>query len=177
MKQTTCTILIGLAWAIATTTPSAAFASGGSSGGGGGGGGSGGSSSSSSTPVKAVDPDFAKAEKLIAAKDWTSAISLLTQVVARDAKNADAYNDLGYAERQRGNLDAAFTYYDRAIALNPKHRGVREYLGEAYLMTGNLQKAEEQLAVLDDLCTFSCSEYRELKEKIADFKRKPQALN
>lgn len=139
-----------------------------------GGGGSFGSVSSFA-PAKAVDPDFAKAEKAIEARDWDSAIGLLTQVVARDEKNADAYNYLGYAERQRGNLGIAFRHYDRALALDPKHRGVREYLGEAYLLTDNLPKAEEQLAVLDRLCFFPCSEYRELKEKVAGYKQKHQA--
>jgi len=128
-------------------------------------------------PAKAVDPDYANAEKAIDAKDWATAIDLLTQVVARDEKNADVYNYLGYAERNRGNLDIAFKYYDRALALDPKHRGVREYLGEAYLLTGNLPKAEEQLAALDKLCFFSCSEYRELKEKIAGYKLKQQVAN
>lgn len=55
--------------------------------------------------------------------------------------------------------------------INPKHVGVREYLGEAYLLVGNLAKAEEQLATLDKLCFASCSEYRELKEKIGDYKQ------
>lgn len=172
MKRNRTALILGFALAIAAASPSITFASGGSSGGGSSGGGS-----SSSASAKAVDPDYAKAEKAITAKDWPTAISLLTQVVARDDKNADAYNYLGYVERNRGNLDAAFKYYDQAVSLNPKHKGVREYLGEAYLMTSNLPKAEEQLAVLDKLCTFSCSEYRELKEKIADFKGKQHAAN
>jgi len=133
--------------------------------------------SASPTPVKAVDPDYARAEKAIDAKDWPRAIELLTKVVARDDKNADAYNYLGYAERQRGNLEIAFKHYDRALSLNPKHTGVREYLGEAYLMVGNLPKAEEQLAALDKLCTASCEEYRELKEKIAAYKQKHVAAS
>ena len=126
----------------------------------------------SNTPAKAADPDYAKAEKAIKAKDWVVAIDLLTKVATRDEKNADAYNYLGYAERNRGNLDVAFKYYERALSLDPKHLGVREYLGEAYLLAENLPKAEEQLAALDKLCTFSCSEYRELKEKIASYKQK-----
>lgn len=160
MKQFTHSLVFVLAVAFAAAIPSLATAVG---------------SDSSSTPVKAVDSDYTKAEKAIEAKDWPTAISLLTLVVARDNKNADAYNYLGFAERNRGNLDSAFKYYDQAVSLNPKHRGVREYLGEAYLMINNLPKAEDQLAVLDKLCTLSCSEYRELKEKIEGFKRTHQA--
>jgi tetratricopeptide (TPR) repeat protein len=139
--------------------------------------GAGDDSSAAAVPGKAVDPDYARAEKAIDAKDWPRAIELLTKVVGRDDKNADAYNYLGYAERQRGKLELAFKHCDRALSLNPKHLGVREYLGEAYLLVGNLPKAEEQLAALDKLCTFSCSEYRELKEKIADYKRKHMAAS
>jgi len=134
-------------------------------------------SSASPAPAKAADPDYARAEKAIDAKDWPRAIDLLSKVVARDDKNADAYNYLGYAERQRGNLDIAFKHYDRAVSLNPRHTGVREYLGEAYLLVGNLPKAEEQLAALDKLCTAACEEYRELKGKIADYKQKHMAAS
>ena len=159
------TLAVLLALAAAAAVPPLAVAAGGDSG------------SASSTPAKAGDPDYTRAEKAIEAKDWPRAIELLTKVVARDDKNADAYNYLGYAERQRGNLDIAFKHYDRALNLNPKHIGVREYLGEAYLLVGNLPKAEEQLAALDKLCTFSCSEYRELKEKIADYKDKHKSAS
>ena len=110
-------------------------------------------------------------------KNWSAAIDLLTKVVSRDEKNAGAYNYLGFAERNRGNLETAFKYYDRALKLDPKHLGVREYLGEAYLLANNLPKAEEQLAALDKLCFFSCSEYRELKEKVAGYKQKHLAVN
>jgi tetratricopeptide (TPR) repeat protein len=124
---------------------------------------------------KPANPDYAKAVAAIKAKKWDEAIALLNRAAAAEPQNADVYNYLGYAERQRGNMDAAFKQYDKALALNPKHRGAREYLGEAYLMTGNLAKAEEQLAALDKLCFFSCSEYRELKEKVAEYKEKHQA--
>lgn len=151
---------IALAVFLIAISPYSAFADGG------------GGSSSSSVPEKPLDPDYVKAEKAIEAKEWASSIALLKQVVARDDKNADAYNYLGYAERQRGNLETAFEHYDRALALDPKHLGAREYLGEAYLMANNLPKAEEQLAALDKLCFFPCEQYTELKEKIAGYKQK-----
>ena len=113
-----------------------------------------------------------KAEKAIKDKNWNQAIELLNAALARDKQNADIYNFLGYAERNRGNLDAAFKHYERALTLNPKHRGAHEYLGEAYLMTGDLAKAEEHLAVLNKLCFFPCEEYRDLKTAIAGYKQK-----
>lgn len=149
--------------AAAATSPLATAAGGGDSG------------SDSSFSAAPVDPQYARAVTAIEAKDWATAVGLLTELVARDDKNANAFNYLGYAERNRGNLNSAFRHYGRAVALDPGHRGVREYLGEAYLMAGNLPKAEEQLAALDKLCFFSCEEYRELKEKIAAYKLRQQA--
>jgi Flp pilus assembly protein TadD len=125
-----------------------------------------------STPI---DPDFAAAVKAVEAKQWDQAMTLLTRALGRDAKNADIENYLGYTERHRGNMDAAFKHYEKALALNPKHRGAHEYVGEAYLLTGNLKKAEEHLSALDKLCFFPCSEYTELKEKVAEYKKKHQA--
>jgi tetratricopeptide (TPR) repeat protein len=122
-----------------------------------------------------TDMDVVSADKAIKDKNWAKAVEHLTKAVARDDKNADLHNKLGYSERKRGNLNAAFKHYERALALDPKHRGAHEYIGEAYLQSGNLAKAEEHLAALDKLCTFSCEEYRDLKTAIAEYKQKRQA--
>lgn len=127
-----------------------------------------------SAPVKQVDSDLDRANQAIKAKEYERAISYLNAVVARDDQNAEAYNLLGFSERMRGNLDAAFKHYERALAIDPKHRGAHEYVGETYLLAGNLPKAEEHLAILDKLCFFSCEEYRDLKAAIAAYKAKHQ---
>jgi tetratricopeptide (TPR) repeat protein len=117
-------------------------------------------------------PLAAVADKAIEARDWSKAIHLLTSAAARNDQNADVFNLLGYSERKRGNLDAAFKHYHRALTLDPKHRGAHEYIGEAYLTAGNVAKAEEHLARLDKLCRFGCSEYTKLKQSIAEHKTK-----
>jgi tetratricopeptide (TPR) repeat protein len=119
-----------------------------------------------------TDPDVVKAEKAVKDKNWDRAVELLNTALAKDKQNADIYNLLGFAERNRGNMDAAFKYYEQALTLDPKHRGAHEYIGEAYLMVGNLAKAEEHLAVLDKLCFFPCEEYRDLKAAIAAYKQR-----
>lgn len=123
-------------------------------------------------PPKAapVDPNFTEGRKAIDAKDWAKAIPLFEMVVAKDDKNADAYNWLGYASRNQGNYDQAFAYYGKALAVDSRHRGAHEYIGEAYLKVNNVEKAEEHLKRLDSLCTFGCGEYTELKKKIAEYK-------
>ena len=84
----------------------------------------------------------------IAAKDWNAAIRSLSSAALRDTRSADIENYLGYAYRQSGQLPLAFTHYQRALQLDPRHRGAHEYIGEVYLMANNLTKAEEHLAAL-----------------------------
>ena len=72
-------------------------------------------------------------------------------------------------------MSLVFQHYNQALAIDPKHRGAHEYLGEAYLMVGNLPKAKEELATLDKLCFFSCEEFTLLKQSIADYETKQAA--
>src|SRR3546814_6053207 len=82
----------------------------------------------SSDSAKPADPDYAAASQLVEDGKYAEAIPLLERVVAKDAKNADALNYLGYSNRQLGNNDAALTHYQAALALEPSHRGANEYL-------------------------------------------------
>jgi tetratricopeptide (TPR) repeat protein len=121
------------------------------------------------TPARApADRDLADARARIEAKDWTAARSILETAVARDPRNADYHNLLAYSIRHTANpdMDAVFKHYGEALRLDPKHRGAHEYIGEAYLMVGNVGKAKEHLAALDKICVFSCEEYRDLKKAI-----------
>ena len=144
---------------------SAAFAA------GGGGGGM------DSAPPKAVDPNFGQAKALIEARNYAPALPLLQQVVAKDPRNADAFNLLGYATRKSGNPNGALQYYNQALQIDPKHLGAHEYVGEAYLMLDQPQQSEQHLARLDQLCVFGCTEHRELKAAIANYKAGKKPTN
>ena len=124
-----------------------------------------------STPAARLDPDYDNGKKALEAKDWKVAIEHFNRVAAKDQKNADVQNGLGYAWRKAGNLDLAFKHYNEALKLDPRHRGAHEYIGEAYLMVNNASKAEEHLAALDKLCFFSCSEFTVLKKAVEEYKR------
>ena len=123
----------------------------------------------------ASDYYFNRAKGLIEAKDYKGAMAQLQQVVAKDPRNAMAYNLMGYATRKSGDANGSLQYYNQALSIDPKHLGAHEYIGEAYLMLGRPQEAEQHLAKLDQLCVFGCTEQRMLKAAIADFKagRKP----
>jgi len=140
---------------------------------GGGGGGGGGGGMSTLAGQAPADPQFTAAVAAINDGRYPEAITLMEAYVARseaNAQDADAQNWLGYAYRKSGNYDAAFLHYDKALAINPKHRGAHEYMGEAYLLLGNLPQAEEHLKVLDKICWLPCSEYSTLKAKVAEYK-------
>jgi len=135
-----------------------------------------------SSPGKSDDADYTAAVKAIKANDFTSAIRLLNGVVARDARNADAYNWLGYATRRNGDAKASIPFYEKALALDPKHRGAHEYIGEAYLLLDEPAKAKQHLKTLNSLCFLPCSEYTDLKKAVETYEKsggkvKPTAAN
>jgi tetratricopeptide (TPR) repeat protein len=130
--------------------------------------GGGGDPSPSAAPV---DPDFSAGVKAVQARAWTEVVARMTAVVQRDGRNADALNYLGYAYRHLGELDKSFSHYERALQINPDHRGAREYLGEAYLQVGKLAQAEAQLRALDKICWLPCEEFRDLKAKVAQYRK------
>jgi cytochrome c-type biogenesis protein CcmH/NrfG len=99
-------------------------------------------------------------------KDWPAAATTLEAFVKSNPKNADGFNLLGYSYRNLKKYDESFAAYRQALTLDPKHRGAHEYIGIAYVQTGQLDKAREHLASLDKLCPFSCEEYRDLKKAV-----------
>jgi len=123
------------------------------------------------TDPASADPEYAAGKRAIEARDWNLAIKSFTAAALRAPDNADIQNYLGYANRNSGNLDAAFRHYESALKLNPKHRGAHEYIGEAYLMKNDLVNAEKHLAALDRLCLLPCEEHADLKAKIAAYKQ------
>ena len=119
----------------------------------------------------ALDPDFAAGKRAIVAGDWNGAIKVLTSAALRDDRNADIQNYLGYAYRRLRQLDPAMRHYKQALTLNPRHRSAHEHLGEAYLVQGDLAKANEHLAALDQICLIPCEEYDDLKRAIAEYNK------
>lgn len=113
--------------------------------------------------------DFAIGKKAIAAKNWKLAADSFKKVVADNPKDADGYNLLGYSSRWLGKYDEAFAAYDKALALDPKHKGALEYSGVAYLKVNQKEKAQAQLTKLQAICT-SCEETTDLAKAIADYK-------
>jgi tetratricopeptide (TPR) repeat protein len=109
------------------------------------------------------EDDLRPARMQIAEKNWLGAVATLNAYTRTHPKSADGYNLLGYSYRQLQRYNESLDAYQRALTLDPKHRGAHEYIGEAYLALGRLDKAKEHLDALDKICFLPCEEYRDLK--------------
>ena len=124
-------------------------------------------------PAFAVDnmsstdaPDLTSVRAKIKAHDYAAALTELRDL-AEDVQQADVYNLLGFTLRKTGDFKTSLTYYTKALELQPDHKAAREYLGELYVETGNIEKAKEQLTILAKLCPGGCEEREDLQKAIS----------
>jgi Flp pilus assembly protein TadD len=139
---------------------------------------------SSPTPVAAADPyedtpdaaardpDYAAGKAAMEKKDWAEAVRRFRQAGLRDPDSADLHNYLGFSYRNLKQMDLAFSHYKRSIALNPRHRGAHEYIGEAYLMLNDLPSAEKHLAALRSICLLPCGELADLEKAVTEHRKR-----
>ena len=132
------------------------------------------SSSSSSGGEDASKSDYKQAVNLIkrasklekkdkidkAKKLYSQAFNKLEKAHKSDKKNPDILNYMGFTTRKAGNFDQAEKYYLKGLSIKPNHNGINEYLGELYVQTNRIDKANERLEVLKGC---NCEEYGELE--------------
>ena len=95
-----------------------------------------------------------------AQKHYKKAIGYLLKHNKKFPSDPNTLNYLGFTHRKVGDYENAEIYYSMGLALDPKHVGINEYMGELFVVTNRLDKAKERLAVLKDC---NCKEYKELK--------------
>lgn len=122
------------------------------------------------------DPDYAAGKRAMANKNWPEAARRFQQAALRDPDNPDLQNHLGYAHRNLEHFELAFRHYKRAIELSPRHRGAHEYIGEAYLLIGDLVNADKHLAALREICLLPCEELSDLEKAVAAYRAKGAVL-
>jgi len=150
---------------------------------GGGGGGGGGSSSTTCPRGEVYDarsngcvkqggsllPDKALSEYAYAlAKEerYDEALEILN--LLQDKNTPEALNYRGYATRKLGRVDEGIGYYRKSVALDPRYAKVREYLGEAYVIKGDVAQAKAQLRAIKTICGTGCEEYAHLAQAISN---------
>ncbi len=138
-------------------------------------GGDGGSSASKTNYDKAVihiksAKKYEKKGKLEKAqKSYAKAQKLLIKSNEKKPGKADTLNYLGFTTRKLGDFENGEKYYLQGLAIDPKHKGINEYLGELYVATNRHNLAVERLGVLEGC---NCEEYDQLKAVIAGEKSK-----
>ena len=99
-----------------------------------------------------------------AKKRYEKAQKLLIQSNKKFPNKADTLNYLGFTTRKLGDYENGEKYYLQGLAIDPKHKGINEYLGELYVATNRHNLAVERLEVLKGC---NCQEYEDLKAIIA----------
>ena len=97
---------------------------------------------------------------------YDEALDVLNQLKNRDTPKALNYR--GYATRKLGRVDEGIGYYRKSVALDPRYTRVREYLGEAYVIKGDITQARAQLRAIKTLCGTGCEEYTHLAQAITN---------
>jgi len=161
-----------LAFAVSALVASQALAMGG--GGGGGGGSYGGFG-----PTSASFDDYSTAKRLIRHEQYADAIPHLEKALAKHPHDADVFNYLGYTHRMVGVSEAtpardndfklSLAYYQQALAIDPNHKGVHEYLGELFLQMNDLNSAHHEMNELVILCPDGCEERDMLSKALAAY--------
>ena len=120
--------------------------------------------------LAARDEDYAAGKRAVDRKDWGEAVRRFKLAERRHPEQADLQNILGFAHRNLKQYDHAFVHYKRAIELEPRHRGAHEYIGETYLLTGDLAGAEKHLEALRQICLLPCDELNDLERAVQRYR-------
>ena len=76
-----------------------------------------------------VDVDYLNGKEEAYNGNYRAAIVYLKKSVENNPESADSYNLLGYSNRKLGNNEEAFNYYNKALEIDPRHKGTHEYIG------------------------------------------------
>jgi tetratricopeptide (TPR) repeat protein len=114
--------------------------------------------------IKSAKKNEEKGKKDKAQSKYEKAFKLLIKSNDDKPNEADTLNYLGFTSRKLGDFENGEKYYLQGLAINPKHKGINEYLGELYVATDRHNLAVERLEVLKNC---NCKEYDDLKAIIA----------
>jgi len=114
--------------------------------------------------IKSAKKNEKKGKEDKAQKKYEKALKLLVKLNKKKPNKPDTLNYLGFTSRKLGDFENGEKYYLQGLAIDPKHIGINEYLGELYVATGRHNLAIERLEVLKGC---NCEEYDELKAIIA----------
>ncbi|TMQ52259.1 MAG: tetratricopeptide repeat protein [Candidatus Eisenbacteria bacterium] len=101
--------------------------------------------------VDKAKKDLAAGKKKNADKRFKKSRERGERAVELDSTYYEAWNLVGFCARKLSDYDKSLAAYDRCLGLKPDYAPAREYLGEALVELGKVDKAREQLAWLERL--------------------------
>jgi Tfp pilus assembly protein PilF len=115
------------------------------------------------------DAALIEAEKMLTAKKYVDALTLLDQVIARNPRNTDAFVDMALAWLNLRNIGKAKNAITSALIIDKKHLGAYVISGLISLMEKDVKQAEYHLSALRILCRgTTCPEYQTLQRIIRE---------
>lgn len=111
-----------------------------------------------------------EAQAAVDAGDFAKAVDMLEEILKFEPDNPEVSNLLGYSKRNLGDFDAAMASYNKALSIDPNHKGTLEYQGELFLKLNDKASAEKNLAKLKELCPKGCEAHDTLQAAVERFK-------
>ena len=115
-------------------------------------------------------PDLTSVRAKVKASDFKRAIAELAPILKANP-DADGHNLMGFSLRKTGDFKQALVHYQKALDLDPKHKGALEYLGELYVETNRIDQAKEIAARLRKACPQGCEELTDLEKALTSAAR------
>ena len=115
---------------------------------------------------------YERAIKYLDKQDYAKANKALKAYTKSEPDDADGWNLYAYANRKMNKFEKAEMYYEKALNIDPDHKGASEYQGELYMQTNRPDLAQENLIKLVKLCPDSCYELQKLEEYISSTAKK-----
>ena len=106
-------------------------------------------------------------QNTIESGEYELARNNLKVFLENNTSDYEAYNLLGYVERQLQNYELAINFYKKALSLDKNFIGAHHYIAITYLEMDDLESAKYHLNQLDLICLFGCDDFYDLKNKIA----------
>ena len=115
---------------------------------------------------------YERAIKYLDKQNYAKANKALKAYTKSEPDDADGWNLYAYANRKMNKFEKAEVYYEKALNIDPDHKGALEYQGELYMQTNRPDLAQENLVKLVKLCPDSCYELQKLEEYISSTAKK-----
>lgn len=107
---------------------------------------------------------FEAARELAYAGQYDNAIAVLK--VARNQNDPRILNYMGFANRKAGRVEIGMSYYKKAIAADANYLLARSYMGQGYILQGNIEEARAQLIEIRDRGGRDTYAYRSLYQAL-----------